>query len=85
MEDAADKKEEDGEADEERMGFELCYRCSSIRDSWEQVVEHIEAIEKAIARHDYLEQRRADEDADTQAAINSRLAMSLERRRLSGC
>ena len=85
MEDAADKKEEDGEADEEWMGFELCYRCSSIRDSWEQVVEHIEAIEKAIARRDYLEQRRADEDADTQAAINSRLAMSLERRRLSGC
>ena len=82
IEDAADK-EEDEEADEKWMGYELCFRCCSVQNSWEQVVEYIASIETAIARRDYIEKRRAAEDSSLQSAMNDRLTKSLEHSHLS--
>ena len=80
LEEARDK-EENGELEEDWLWEELESRCYTIRGSWEEdIAVSLAAIEASLDRQDFIAQRRADEDTNTQVALNARLAASLRNR-----
>ena len=80
----AKEKEENEELQVDWLGEELEFRCHSIRESWRDFEAALEALETAKAQQEYQSQRREKEAANTQAALNSRLAMSWGNRHLPG-